>query len=107
MDPREAINSFIDKELKLGIKPTYKEDRNKVTALYTLPNDDVYGVVFSKLDRSDNLDLLDENQLVTEQGSNIIYQTTSTPVLIISLLADYINERYTLNVTANKEKSNG
>lgn len=103
---KEKILSFIKDKLHLSINPEIKETASKISAVYDIPDDDKYGVIFSKLDKNSNIELLDDNQFVTEQGSSILYTTVDEPYFMISLLADYLNEKYSLNISLNKEKKN-
>lgn len=62
-----------------------------------IPNSQDWGSVFTKLDKSEDLEALENNQVVTEQGSSLVYQSLSEPFLI-SLIADFEGDRYQLIV---------
>ena len=57
-----------------------------------------YGKIFSILDKSDDLDILEDNQVITEQGSSIMYESLSEPYLL-NLIADFDGDVYQLIVT--------
>lgn len=56
---------------------------------------DEYGKVYSKLERCDDLDVMENNQVVTEQGVSITYISNSEPY-ILDLLADLDGNVYQL-----------
>lgn len=58
-------------------------------------NSNQYGRIFSKLERSNDLDPLEDNQVVTEEGSSLVYESESEPFLL-SLLADFAGDTYQL-----------
>lgn len=62
-----------------------------------LANSDDYGRVFSILDRCDDLDILQDNQVITEQGSSLMYESDSTDY-ILNLIADFDADKYQLIV---------
>lgn len=103
-DYKEAITKFMKETLHLAVRGEVKDTASKVTAFIEIPNDYHYGIVFNRLEKNNKLELLDDNQLVTEQGSSIVYTTKEAPYYIVTLLADYLNERYSLNISLNKEK---
>lgn len=106
IDYKADMLDFIKNKLHIIATPEVKEQSARITAFFELVNDKQYGVVFSKLDKNKNIELLDDNQFVTEQGSSIVYTSVEKPYYIITLMADYLNEKYSLNVSVNKEKSN-
>ena len=87
MDVNEYIKS-------IGIKYTANksEDGNYIV---DLPNSDEFGRVFSILEKADDLDQVEDNQIITEQGSSLMYESMSEPYLI-SLLADWEADLYQL-----------
>ena len=60
-----------------------------------LANSDAYGKMFSKLERIDDLSLLDDNQVITEQGSSLIYESESED-FVLNLIADFDSDQYQL-----------
>ena len=54
-----------------------------------------YGKIFSTLEKSDDLDPLEDNQVVTEQGSSLMYESMSEPFLL-NLIADFDGDVYQL-----------
>lgn len=102
----DEVLSFLRDTLHLNITPEIKDKEGKISAYFDIPDDEMYGVIFSKLDKNSNIELLDEDQFVTEQGSSLVYTTKEKPYYVISLIADYLNEKYSLNVIRNKESRN-
>lgn len=102
----QDLQQFISLKLHLNISPEIKNTASRIVGNYDIKDSDEYGIIFSKLDRNGNIDLLDENQLITEQGSSLVYISNNEPTYIISLIADYINDKYSLNITLNKETAN-
>ena len=68
----------------------------------TLLDSDEYGKIFSRLEKSDDLDPLEDNQVVTEQGSSLMYESLSEPYLL-NLIADFDGDVYQLVVTKIEE----
>ena len=60
-----------------------------------LPNSDIYGVIYSKLDKSDITEEYENNQVITEQGSSLIFEVPNTNYLL-NLIADFESDRYQL-----------
>lgn len=56
-----------------------------------------YGKMFSTLEKCDDLDIMEENQVVTEQGSSLLYESESQPYLL-NLIADWEGDIYQLVV---------
>lgn len=54
-----------------------------------------YGRIFTRLEKSDDLEILEENQVITEQGSSLVYESLSEP-LLFTLLADFEGDKYQL-----------
>ena len=61
----------------------------------TLVDSDDYGRIFSKLDKSSILDIIEENQVVTEQGSSLMYEDDEEKFLL-NLIADFDSNQYQL-----------
>ena len=76
----------------------YAEDAYVVS----LTNSNEYGRMFTKLEKSDDLDIMEDNQVITEQGSSLMYESESQP-FIISLLADFDQDIYQLVVNTIQE----
>lgn len=62
-----------------------------------LKDSNEYGKMFSKLESIEDLDLLEDNQVITEQGSSLIYESYSEDY-IINLIADFDSNQYQLIV---------
>ena len=56
-----------------------------------------YGKVFSILEKSDDLDILEDNQVITDEGSSLMYESISEPFLL-NLIADWEANIYQLIV---------
>ena len=76
----------------------YAEDAYVVS----LTNSNEYGRIFTILEKSDDLDIMEDNQVITEQGSSLMYESESQP-FIISLLADFDQDIYQLVVNTIQE----
>ena len=61
-----------------------------------------YGKVFSTLEKSTDLDILEDNQVVTEQGSSLIYESDTEPFLL-NLIADFDGDVYQLVINNIEE----
>lgn len=93
MVAREYLQSIgIDKEGE------YTED----AYIVSLTNSNEYGRIFTILEKSDDLDIMEDNQVITEQGSSLMYESESQP-FIISLLADFDQDIYQLVVNTIQE----
>lgn len=81
----------------IGVKETgfMSEDGSYVIDII---DSNKYGKIFSILDKSDDLDILEDNQVITEQGSSIMYESLSEPYLL-NLIADFDGDVYQLIVT--------
>lgn len=82
------------KELGIDKPGEYTED----SYIVSLTDSKEYGRVFSILEKSDKLDIMEDNQVVTEQGSSLMYESTEESY-IVNLLADFDNSVYQLVVT--------
>lgn len=83
----EYVKSLgIDKQYEVGEENSY---------VITLNNSDEFGKTFTKLEKSKDLDPLEDNQVVTEQGSSLIYESKSQPY-ILNLIADWEGDVYQL-----------
>lgn len=86
---------------KLGIDKKGEVSENGSYVVSLLKSND-YGKTFSKLDKSNDLELMQDNQVVTEQGSSLMYESQSEPYLL-NLIADFDNDIYQLVVTEIKK----
>lgn len=82
------------KQLNINKSGEYSDDSYIVDLLDSTE----YGKVFSILDRSDDLDIMQDNQVVTTEGSSLTYESLSQPYLL-SLLADWEGNVYQLVVS--------
>lgn len=102
MVSKSDIESFIKDDLRINKSIKTTEDSNSITSVVDIFNSDQYGIVFSKLDRNNNLESMDDNQIVTEDDSSLLYTTKEGPNYIINLTADYASDIYQLIVTYKK-----
>lgn len=79
----------------LGIKYKGNYSAEGDSYVIDLPDSDTYGMIYMLLENSNIIDLLDENQLVTEEGSSLLYQAIDEPYLV-NLLADWQSDKYQL-----------
>lgn len=87
------------KQLNITLEGEIGDNNSYVVSLKD-SND--YGRIFSKLEKSDDLDPLEDNQVVTEQGSSLMYESLSEPFLL-NLIADFDGDVYQLIVTRIEE----
>ena len=90
MNPKVYLNS-------IGITQSGAPGDDGSYVIDLLDSDD-YGKMFSKLERIKDLDLLEDNQVITEQGSSLMYESKSEPFLL-NLIADFDGDVYQLVVT--------
>lgn len=76
---------------------TISEDNNYII---TLDNSDDFGKMFSHLEKIEDLEQLEDNQVVTEQGTSILYKSNSENYLF-NLIADFDGNVYQLIVSEN------
>lgn len=90
MDEKEFLN-------KIGINKEGNYSSDNDAYVIDLDNSEEYGRIFSKLDKSDEIDLLEDNQVITEQGSSLIYEAEDEGY-ILNLIADFDEDKYQLIV---------
>lgn len=87
MSVEEYLKSIgISKEVEQGTDDSY---------IISIMNSNEFGKIFSKLENAEDLDPLEDNQVVTEQGSSLVYESISEPY-ILNLIADFDNDVYQL-----------
>lgn len=82
---------------EIGINKQVTKSKNG-SYLVDLMNSDEYGKIYSTLDKavdSGVIDILEENQVVTEQGSSLMYEAVDEPY-ILNLIADFDGDVYQL-----------
>lgn len=100
---KEILKDFIEKDLRISYNFSNLEElKDSIRAVIEIPDSDKYGLVFSKLEKNNKLKIIEDNQLVTEISSSILFKTKEAPTYIINLLADYEGDFYSLVVTYNK-----
>lgn len=83
------------KSIGISNKGTFGEDDSYVIQLN---NSNEFGRMFTKLDSIDDVEQLEDNQVITEQGSSLMYESLSEPYLL-NLIADFDGGIYELVVT--------
>lgn len=76
---------------------TISEDNNYIIIL---DNSNDFGKMFSHLEKIEDLEQLEDNQVVTEQGTSILYKSNSENYLF-NLIADFDGNVYELIVSEN------
>lgn len=84
------MEEFI-KSLNIKYEGFYNDDKDSY--IIDLPDSDTFGNIYIMLENNNHLDLLDDNQLVTDQGSSLIYQDRDKKFLV-NLLADWESDKY-------------
>lgn len=70
-----------------------------------ISNSDEYGKIYSILDKAvdkEELNMLEDNQVVTEQGSSLMYESETEPY-ILNLIADFDGDVYQLVINKIEE----
>lgn len=87
MSIQEYLKSIgISKEAEQGDDNSY---------VVSIMNSNEFGKIFSKLENAEDLDPLEDNQVVTEQGSSLVYESISEPYML-NLIADFDADVYQL-----------
>lgn len=87
------IKKYLD---SLGIRDEGSYEHNG-TYVVNIEDSKSYGRIFTILDTSEDIDIIPSNQLVTDQGSSLMYESISEP-LLLNLLADFEGGVYQLVV---------
>lgn len=82
----------IIKKLNINYKGNYTEDGAYVI---DLPNSEAFGNIFTLLENNNMIDTLEDNQVVTEEGSSLLYEIIGESY-ILNLLADWDTGNYQL-----------
>ncbi len=90
-----TAEQFIKQELDITEPGEYGDNNSYVVVL---ENSNEFGKVFSKLEKSDAVYPLEESQVVTEEGSSVLYKAEDED-LLFNLLADFEGNVYQLVVT--------
>jgi len=86
MDIQELL-----RQLNINLSGEYNDNAYVID----IPDSDTYGVIYSKIDRSDIIEEYEANQVITEQGSSLMYTVPGTDY-ILNLIADFDGDRYQL-----------
>lgn len=82
----------------LGIKTKGTYNKENDSYIIDLPNSDTYGSAYTRLENTKFLELMEDNQVVTEEGSSLMYEVIGEP-FIINLLADWTADIYQIVIT--------
>ena len=85
------IEELLD-ELNIKYSGSYNDDNAYVI---DLPNSQVLGDIYIILDNSTIINILEDNQVITEEGTSLLYEVVDEPYLI-NLLADWEADKYQL-----------
>lgn len=83
------------KKLNIDYEGEYNKDESYVI---DLPDSKTFGNIFTILDNSNLVDILEDNQVITEQGSSLLYEVIDEPY-ILNLLGDWESNQYQLVIT--------
>lgn len=84
---------------KLNINKEYEKIDNRTYSI-TIDNSNEFGKIFTKLDNSNIIESLEDSQLVTNEGTSLIYENEE---YLLTLQANFENDIYNLIIT-DKEK---
>ena len=82
------------RKLGLNLDGEYIED----SFVAVIKDSNAYGKVFSILEKAEDLDIMEQNQVVTADGSSLLYESISEDY-IINLIADFENDIYQIVIT--------
>ena len=81
-------------ELGIEERGNYSKDDSYVI---DLPDSDTFGKIYSKLDKNDDVEYLEDNSLLTVNNASMYYRYDDVQ---ITLIADFLNDEY--KVVANR-----
>lgn len=84
---------------ELNINKEYEKIDNRTYSI-TIDNSNEFGKIFTKLDNSNIIESLEDSQLVTNEGTSLIYENEE---YLLTLQANFENDIYNLIIT-DKEK---
>lgn len=79
----------------LGITNELEQGDEPDAYVISLMNSNEFGKVFTKLENAEDLLPLEDNQVITEQGTSLVYESKSEPFLL-NLIADFDGDVYSL-----------
>ena len=83
---------------KLGIKTKGHIGEDKQSYVIDLSDSDAYGYAYIKLENSDIVEIMEDNQVVTTEGSSLMYEALDESILV-NLLADWTADIYQIVIT--------
>ena len=94
-----SIEEFIR---AIGITNTLV-DGDDGSKVININSSDEFGRIYSKLENSPKLEIMYDNQVVTEEGSSLIYEAIDEPYLL-NLIADWSGDVYSLVISKYEEQ---
>ena len=85
------------KDLGITLAGRFSEDKSYVI---DLPDSDTYGKIYSKLEKSELIDVVDDTSTVTYENSNIEYEGD---LYTINLISNFEDDTYKLVVRTIEE----
>lgn len=82
----------------LGIYKKGNLGQDNESYVIDLNNSDEFGRIYTILENSDVVAQLEDNQVVTEEGSSLMYEFIDEPY-IVNLLSDWAANQYQLVIT--------
>lgn len=80
---------------ELNINKEYEKIDNRTYSI-TIDNSNEFGKIFTKLDNSNIIESLEDSQLVTNEGTSLIYENEE---YLLTLQANFENDIYNLIIT--------
>ena len=89
------LEDYVIEELEIELPGEYGEENSYVINLLDSEN---YAKVFSLLEKNENLNLMEDNQVITNEGSSLIYMDDDYNIMI-NLISDWEGEIFQLIIT--------
>lgn len=106
-DCKQVVKDFLRNVIKLDLKYKEVEDDSKYQIICMLDSSETFDVVFSRLDKSDNLYELQNEKVATEEVISVLYKTEDEPQVIVNLKSKMgdapEDDRFMLAITYYKE----
>lgn len=86
-----SVEKFLDNIIGIKLVGTYAKDNSYVIDLDTSED---FGVIYSKLDKNDELEYMDTNSLLTSHNASLLYKYNDE--YQVNLIADFDGNTYKL-----------
>lgn len=83
---------------KLDIHYSGEYSANDKSFVIDLPDSEAYGEVFIQLDDNPNVQIIEDNQVITVQDSSILYEGVQEPFLV-NLISNWDEDIYQVVIT--------